>query len=472
MVDEQNHGKTELHGQRDSHPSSYWTNRSVVRLARETDPIDVVVRAARDIVLDAMEAGWSGPPFDPVQLADHLKIPVMPRDDIADARLVPFGSAGVCIEFNANRPPARTRFSVAHELAHTLFPDHRETVRKRGRSQGDDWQLELLCNIAASEFLMPVGTGKELENEPVDIDNLVRLRKRFDVSTEALLLRIVKLTREPCAVFAAARISAPGESPAFRLDYVVSSRSWHLSIPRGLKVSGSDALSDCTAVGFTSRKTEKWSPHLPEMVVECVGISAYPGDLFPRAVGVLRVADELQGPMAKLTEVRGDATAPRGQGDKVIAHVVNDRTPNWGAGFALALKRKWPSVQEEFIRWTREQRTNLTLGNTHVTRVSDELYVFQMVAQHGYGPSPRPRIRYAALAKCLSQCADLALKQEATVHMPRIGTGHAQGQWSIIRELIDEGLVSRGVEVMVYSPPEVEPPRDVQQVLNPQAAEG
>src|SRR5207245_1567973 len=34
------------------------------------------------------------------------------------------------IEFNPNKPKGRLRYSIAHELAHTLFPDRAEAVRK------------------------------------------------------------------------------------------------------------------------------------------------------------------------------------------------------------------------------------------------------------------------------------------------------------------------------------------------------
>src|SRR5256712_3771082 len=447
-------------------PSQYWTNQSVVKLAQGGDPVETIVRAARAVVLGAVEAGWSGPRFDPFQLANHLGIPVMPREDVADARLVPSTSTSVSIEFNPSNPRSRTRFSVAHELAHTLFQDHAQEVRMRGQPQGDDWQLELLCNVAAAEFLMPIGTGGELKDEAVDIENLTRLRKQFDVSTEAFFLRIVKLTEEPCAVFAAARLPDERDGPTFRIDYLVPSRSWSLTIPRELRVTGSTALSDCTAVGFTSKGTEKWSQTLPEFALECVGIPPYPGDLYPRVIGILRLKGGTPRDLPRIVEVRGDATRPRGSGPKVIAHVVNDRTPNWGAGVSVSLKKKWPVAQEDFIRWTEEKRSNLVLGNTHETQLSEGLTAYHMVAQQGYGASPKPRIRYVALKTCLDKLAEYALGKAATVHMPRIGTGHAGGQWNIVRELIDEALVRRGISITVYELPESERPREVQEVLS------
>jgi len=53
--------------------------------------------------------------------------------------------------------------------------------------------------------------------------------------------------------------------------------------------------------------------------------------------------------------------------------------------------------------------------------------------------------------------ADLAAKAKelgATIHMPKIGVGHAGGNWQIIEELILDKLVRVGVPVTVYSLPE------------------
>ena len=80
--------------------------------------------------MNAIENGWSGPPYDPSQLADLLNISLIPTEDVADARTRTISNK-LHIEFNPNRPPARLRFSIAHELAHTLFPDCAHAVRNR-----------------------------------------------------------------------------------------------------------------------------------------------------------------------------------------------------------------------------------------------------------------------------------------------------------------------------------------------------
>jgi hypothetical protein len=89
-----------------------------------------------------------------------------------------------------------------------------------------------------------------------------------------------------------------------------------------------------------------------------------------------------------------------------------------------------------------------------------------MIAQHGYGPSTRPRLRYSALQSCLEQLAELAKQKHGSVHMPRIGIGNAGGSWPIVAELVEDALVSQGVDVTVYARPDEElPARPAQRQL-------
>src|SRR6516225_1895758 len=98
--------------------------------------------------------------------------------------------------------PGRLRFSIAHEIAHTLFPDCQQHVRNRAaraHMKDDDWQLEMLCNVAAAELLMPIGSFPDLKDKALSVDALMALQRQYDVSTEALLLRVVRLTDDACA---------------------------------------------------------------------------------------------------------------------------------------------------------------------------------------------------------------------------------------------------------------------------------
>jgi len=438
--------------------TEYWTNLSILQFAGKSDPVDLITERAKVVVLRAIQAGWQGPPFDPFKLADYLGIPTIPREDVLNAQLIPLGSQKAQIEFNPNRPRGRIRFSIAHEIGHTLFPDYIENVRNRGRAiatRNDDWQLELLCNIAAAEFLMPV--GEEIDSRtPITIDNLLQLQKKFDVSTEAISIRLAKVTLEPCTIFAAARIADDQSIRTYRLDYSISSRASTIELPRGLEIQDT-ILSQCTAVGYTAKGTQQGVGKFRELYLECVGIPPYPGRNYPRVIGIAHHDNGKAVKVLSITSIRGSALEPRGTGPQIIAHIVNDKTPNWGAGFARAVRNKYPSVQKDFKEWAITNPDKFSLGNTKASMVPDELYIVNMIAQHGYGESVKPRIRYAALRDCLHQLKMIALSKGASVHMPRIGTGYAGGNWSYILELIDEILVRNGINVTIYTLPDYEP---------------
>lgn len=433
------------------------------RIAQDQDPAEAVTNRARRLVTAALDAGWSGPPFDPLQLADILKIELRPRHDVRDAQLVPVGKGRLRIEFNPNRARARIRFSIAHEIAHTLFEDHSEEVRRRLQRtelRGDDWQLESLCNLAAAEILMPVGSFTELHDEKPSLERMLDLQQIYQVSTEALLIRSARVGEGNWAIFTASRLEEGSLPPRFRLEYLVGASAWRL--PSSRLTPPAEILGQCTAVGFTAKGWDTWGSEEGAFRTEAVGLPPYPGSRFPRLAGIVH-GEEAPGSSPAMTFLIGDATEPRSR-PAVVVQVVNDATPNWGGrGFARAVRKVWPPVQESFRVWAGEE--NLQLGKVHLQRVEPGLWVASMVAQHGYGPSKRPRIRYAALRAGLATVAEMALAREATIHLPRIGCGEGGGEWTLIEDLIRLECVRKGIDVTVYDLPGVQAARPEQQSL-------
>lgn len=450
-----------------SDASRAWRNASVVALFGPEDPVESIVRRARAAVLAALDAGWSGPPFDPFELAEILSIPTVPLEDMFDARTVvaeegPVDSRGVRIEYNPNRPRGRLRFSLAHEIAHTLFPDVAEVARQRTgqgavpRTDSSDWELELLCNVAAAELLMPAETlaDVDLDEVALDVDVLMELRARYDVSTEALLRRVAALTRQSVLVVATARTEDRTDS-LFRVDYAAPSRGWQgISVERGSLLPSVPPLADCSAVGFTARASlDNLAELKGPLSVQAVGAPPYPGHRLPRVLAlVTQPADGVRHSQS-IEYVSGDATEPRGERPSLIAHVVNDSARGFGGPFSRALTRRYPHLEETFRAWTIHDSANLTLGRTHIVQTERELWVASMVAQAGFGDSGEPRIRYQALAECLEEVSRRAENLGASVHFPRIGAGGAGGDWLVVAELIDETLCRSGISVTVYTLP-------------------
>ena len=219
----------------------------------------------------------------------------------------------------------------------------------------------------------------------------------------------------------------------------------------------STVLRECTAIGFTAKRNEQW-PGIPLPIhIEAVGIPPYPKHRYPRVVGTAHVPNGETITRPHITYLRGNATQPRGTGLRIICQVVNDRAASWGGGFAVVVRRRFQKVQEDFLSWVQTHRDQFMLGNSHFYTIDESLAVFSMICQQGFGPSHKPRIRYGAMKACLDQLADIAVERGGSVHMPRIGCGQAGGSWTIVSELIDEALCSRGVPVTVYDLPTTDP---------------
>ncbi len=148
--------------------------------------------------------------------------------------------------------------------------------------------------------------------------------------------------------------------------------------------------------------------------------------------------------MTDIKYVTGDATSPAGEGHKIVAHVCNDAGA-WGAGFVLALSRKWPDTRRRYL----EDRP--AIRSVQYVYVEDDVAVVNMVAQRGLRSRSNPvPLDYDALDVCLWMVADLAAEQSASVHMPRIGCGLAGGKWERVEPLIKTRLCSRDIPVVVY----------------------
>lgn len=432
-----------------------WTNPSVVALAGGSDPIKVITDRARNLVINAIEKGWSGPPYDPFILAEFQRVAVIAREDIPDARTIPT-KGGYTIEYNPNQPKSRVKYSICHELAHTLFPDCDKRIRNRVThrdTKGDEWQLETLCNIGAAEMLMPIGSTASIEGNRLTIDAILEARKQHQVSAEAVLLRAIRLTSDQCCAFSSSRRQLPRQpQERYLIDYIVGSRTWMGAIRAGASLPVQTSARECIAIGFTHKGHETWDEVGP-VRVECLGVAPYPNQTVPRVLGIARPQKQIPVTVPGITDVRGDASSPRGAGPNILAQIVNDSAFTWGGGFSLTVRKKWPEAQRAFREWAEQEPRNLKLGNVHMSDANDNLTVVSLIAQHGYGPSPKPRIRYAALEACLEKLGKFAAARHAQVHMPRIGSGQAGGSWNIIREVIEDKVCAQGVNVVVYEPP-------------------
>lgn len=147
----------------------------------------------------------------------------------------------------------------------------------------------------------------------------------------------------------------------------------------------------------------------------------------------------------KITYLKGDATYPQGEGNKIIPHVCNDFS-KWGRGFVLALSKRWKEPEEVYRSYKPEC---LNLGNIQIINVEDDIIVVNMIGQHDIvrDEMGNPPIRYWAIKLALEKVNRLAKLANATVHCPMFGAFLAGGDWNEIEKIIKETIE---VDVYVY----------------------
>lgn len=149
----------------------------------------------------------------------------------------------------------------------------------------------------------------------------------------------------------------------------------------------------------------------------------------------------------------GDATNPIGDGKKLILHVCNN-VGAWGAGFVMALSKKWKEPEADY-RAMKEY----ILGDLRMVHVEEGTYVVNIIGQESTKGRNKgatlPPIRYVAIEHAMKYLASIGeiTPNTFSIHMPRLGSGLAGGNWKVIETIIEETLCKADIPVTVYDLP-------------------
>lgn len=165
----------------------------------------------------------------------------------------------------------------------------------------------------------------------------------------------------------------------------------------------------------------------------------------------------------RIRYVVGDATDPTEDlhTRQVVAHIINDGG-YWNRGFARAIADRYPKVKHAHnlwrLGWWQGSRVPPSLGHIQFVQVGPFRHVANMVAQRGlyhgsFNPEP---LDYMALEQCLQRlkqwCENITTGSIGpTVHMPKIGSGLARGDWNRVEQMITSQLSHFDIQVTVYT---------------------
>jgi Zn-dependent peptidase ImmA (M78 family) len=181
-----------------------YRDPDVISLIRQTggfvDPRSSVVTQARRIV--NLYQQFDGAVADPIErvkiIASLVGIKVLPMDieqqrgEKRDAVLV-HTPAGKVVPYNPRRPSSRVAFSIAHEIAHTFFPNSTRGTRFRhivADGSKEARELEGLCDLGAAEIVLPLADFVRAIGGAYSIQSVDRLCRTFGTSFEATLFRL------------------------------------------------------------------------------------------------------------------------------------------------------------------------------------------------------------------------------------------------------------------------------------------
>lgn len=128
--------------------------------------------------------------------------------------VAPDDKSSGCILINENNSPRRQRFTIGHELGHYLNPWHtssdgkgfmcssKDMVAAQYKPNESRQRMEVEANQFSAELLMPAKflrvDIKRLKSP--EIEHIVSLSDKYDVSKESMGRRYIEFQDEPCAL--------------------------------------------------------------------------------------------------------------------------------------------------------------------------------------------------------------------------------------------------------------------------------
>jgi hypothetical protein len=143
-----------------------------------------------------------------------------------DGQLFKLASGGYRLILNQRAPRARKRFTIAHEIAHTLLPPNEEGAEYNCSNK----LIEEICDIVASQILVPIQLLDKVvstSSDTLSIASFFKISKLFVCSLRAAACALLNSGSRRGALIIGKRKSSGSNV----LEVVSTSYSWNLTLP-------------------------------------------------------------------------------------------------------------------------------------------------------------------------------------------------------------------------------------------------
>jgi len=164
-----------------------WRSAAARRLRAFSDNARTTEDAVKTIATRLL-ADVTSPPTDLPSVGIKLDVLSIQADEsLTGSGGLQRHRAGYRILYSPSQSVPRQRFTIAHELAHAVFERTGQRCPRRGR------ELERLCDMIATELLLPEAIFRRHVGGKTEIPNLRRVAKLFEASLSATLIRAAEL---------------------------------------------------------------------------------------------------------------------------------------------------------------------------------------------------------------------------------------------------------------------------------------
>jgi hypothetical protein len=165
---------------------STWTGaapRRLLRFAGDPPTVEEAVRIITSRLLEDVPC----PPTDLGTIFSRVNVTGCDADDIAGSGELRRDGKAFKIIYSPTLSLARRRFTIAHELGHAIF----EMTGPRCPRSGND--VERLCDMMATELLMPRGKFLEAVGSDVTVQKILSVASLFQTSLATTAIRFAEL---------------------------------------------------------------------------------------------------------------------------------------------------------------------------------------------------------------------------------------------------------------------------------------
>lgn len=118
------------------------------------------------------------------------------------------------------------------------------------------------------------------------------------------------------------------------------------------------------------------------------------------------------------------------------------------SGVAKAIRDKWPEVYTSYAKTHESQNNRLFLGQVIPVKVSERLFIMNIVGQDNYGYDGKMYTSYSAIDVGLQNMikrieTESWLNAPLVLHTPLIGCGLGGADWDKMKDIIQESINGR-----------------------------